>query len=376
MKNSLEKAREFTVKTLCYIYKCDNFVEVEKTLKALLIVLLSKNIDHSEKTNKKYNSQKSLDKVDKRIRGETFEEPQQNKARSEDDTEYKNEDDSEEQDDDSKVQDEENSEVFDEEGSEIEYKQMSKDDKISENDVEEGGDPTSETFKTWAEKIYEKAKNKASCSTEGSIANAYFNEAAAKKIKDLMSHLPIWTAIMRSTFKRGGEIATSAPVESEFSSLKNTAFPQLLRVDKFILSHIEYLYGKVRLVAADAQKLEEKSIKREKLQKVSSRSAKNKVRILPFNSTDQTSTKTEHQGSPNHTKSILTNEIEEDLIDDLYNIVDLFSAPNERSDGDIYVQKFAKQEFDIQNSNYIVRTLTPLEDSITQNDSSFLSQKN
>ena len=89
----------------------------------------------------------------------------------------------------------------------------------------------------------------------GSIANAYFNEAAAKKIKDLMSHLPIWTGIVRSIFKQGGEIITSAPVDSEFSSLKTTSVPQLLRVDKFILSHIEYIYEKVRLVAADAQKL-------------------------------------------------------------------------------------------------------------------------
>ena len=142
---------------------------------------------------------------------------------------------------------------------------------------------------------------------------------------------------------------TSAPVESEFSSLKHTAFPQILRVNKFNLSRIEYLYKKVRLVAADAQKLEEKPIKMEKVQKVSSRPAKNKVQILPFDSTDQTSTKTEHQESPNHTKSVLTNEMEEDLIDDIYNLVDLFYAPNERSDEDIYVQKFAQQEFDIKN---------------------------
>ena len=85
------------------------------------------------------------------------------------------------------------------------------------------------------------------------------------------------------------------------------------------------------------------------MQKVSSRPAKNKVQILSFNSTDQTSTKTEHQGSPNHTKSVLTNEIEEDLIDDIYNVVGLFSAPNEWSDEDIHVPKFAQQEFDIKN---------------------------
>ena len=92
---------------------------------------------------------------------------------------------------------------------------MLKNDKISEKDFEEGGNPTSET----------------------------------------------WTDIMRYIFRREGEIATSAPVESEFSSLKNTAFPQIIRVDKFIHSRIEYLYKKVRLVAADAQKLEEKPIK-------------------------------------------------------------------------------------------------------------------
>ena len=60
---------------------------------------------------------------------------------------------------------------------------------------------------------------------------------------------------MKSLFKRGEEISTSAWVESEFSFLKTTAFSQLLGTDKFIFSHIKYLYEKVRLMVADSEKL-------------------------------------------------------------------------------------------------------------------------
>lgn len=89
--------------------------------------------------------------------------------------------------------------------------------------------------------------------------------------------MPIWTGIMRSTFKRGREIASSAPVESEFSSLKTT-FRQLLHVDKFILFHIEYLNQKVRLSAADGKK-SKKTIEREKVQKVLSHLEKRKIHV-------------------------------------------------------------------------------------------------
>ena len=79
VKKSLEKGREFTVKSFCYVYKCDNFTETKKTLKALLIVLLSKYIGYPVETEDKLISQKSLEKIDKRIRVEKFEEPAEEK---------------------------------------------------------------------------------------------------------------------------------------------------------------------------------------------------------------------------------------------------------------------------------------------------------
>ena len=76
VKNSLEKVREFTVKSLCYVYKCDNFEVVEKTMKALLLVLLSKEIGVETNTQKKLKSQKCLEKMDTLSQGVIFEEPE------------------------------------------------------------------------------------------------------------------------------------------------------------------------------------------------------------------------------------------------------------------------------------------------------------
>ena len=76
IKQSLEKAREFVVKVLCYVYKCKEIKEIKKTLKALLVVLLSKDIGYSKTTGKKLKSQIYLEKLDERIRGITFEEPE------------------------------------------------------------------------------------------------------------------------------------------------------------------------------------------------------------------------------------------------------------------------------------------------------------
>lgn len=48
---------------------------------------------------------------------------------------------------------------------------------------------------------------------------------------------------MRAHFKRGSHVATSSFVEAEFSELKTRLFKNQLsmRIDKFIIRHIEYL---------------------------------------------------------------------------------------------------------------------------------------
>lgn len=109
---------------------------------------------------------------------------------------------------------------------------------------------------TWTEEIFLDAQEIACNSHNGSIVNAYYNPEAAKKIKDLMNYLPLWTGIMRTHFKRGSHIATSSNVEAEFSEIKTRVFKNQLpmRIDKFIIRHIEYLEGSLRLVGAPNQK--------------------------------------------------------------------------------------------------------------------------
>lgn len=64
-----------------------------------------------------------------------------------------------------------------------------------------------------------------------------------------MQFLPLWTGIMRPSFKSDEEIAMSSAVESLFADYKSRAFKGRLpmRVDKFIISHLNYLDGKLRL---------------------------------------------------------------------------------------------------------------------------------
>lgn len=82
LSKALPKAREFTIKTVCYVYKSDNFKEVAKTLECLL-VLLSKEIGHFEGGSSKLKSEKCLEKIDRKIKTETFEKPESDKLRKE-----------------------------------------------------------------------------------------------------------------------------------------------------------------------------------------------------------------------------------------------------------------------------------------------------
>lgn len=60
---------------------------------------------------------------------------------------------------------------------------------------------------------------------------------------------------MRAHFKRGSHTATSSFVEAEFSELKTRTFKNQLpmRIDKFIIRHIEHLEGRLRLTAGTSK---------------------------------------------------------------------------------------------------------------------------
>lgn len=113
------------------------------------------------------------------------------------------------------------------------------------------------SWTTWADNIFREAQTTAHNSHGGNVVNAYYNPEAAAKIKSLMSYLPLWTGIMRPYFKRGSPIASSSFVEATFSELKHRVFKNQLplRVDKFIIRHLEYLEGKLLLTNSTSEKI-------------------------------------------------------------------------------------------------------------------------
>lgn len=105
------------------------------------------------------------------------------------------------------------------------------------------------SWQKWSGDIYNTANDLALKSQNGSIVNAFYNPEAAKKIKNLIQNLPLWTGIMRPYFKCGTDIATPSSVESLFAEYKTRLFKGNIpmRVDKFIIYHIDYLDGRLRL---------------------------------------------------------------------------------------------------------------------------------
>lgn len=106
-------------------------------------------------------------------------------------------------------------------------------------------------------KIFTTAQELTEQSVDGNVLNALYNPTAASKLKDLMTFVPLWTGIMRPYFKIGGTVAKSSPVEGAFSNLKNVVFKSRLpmRVDKFVIQHLNYLDGKLKLAYAEHNKI-------------------------------------------------------------------------------------------------------------------------
>lgn len=113
-----------------------------------------------------------------------------------------------------------------------------------------------ENWRNWATSIFVDSKKMTSFCTSGSVVNAFYAPDVAAKIKDVMAYLPLWTGVMRPIFGLGKEIASSSDVEAEFSMLKNRVLKNLrpMRADKFVMSHVDYLDGRLRLEIAAFRK--------------------------------------------------------------------------------------------------------------------------
>lgn len=165
----------------------------------------------------------------------------------------------------------------------------------NEDEVSESSDAEDDTIDTdwqmWANTIYCNAEDIGRRSKNGSIINACFNPDFARCLKkQLIPYLPLWTGIMRCYFERSSIIATFSSVESEFADLKRRAFDIKLpmRIDKFVLHHLDYLDSKVKLASneQDLPSIEEKDLKGKKItNKDKSESGIQSSQEFEFNST-------------------------------------------------------------------------------------------
>lgn len=120
------------------------------------------------------------------------------------------------------------------------------------DDFEEANAQNAFDWVEWSIDIFNKAQQIAVNCTEGTAINACYNPNLAKIIKTrLMPYLVLWSGVIQSHFQTGTEIVTSTSVEAEFADLKNRTFKNqlLMRVDKFIYEHLDYIDGRIKLAS-------------------------------------------------------------------------------------------------------------------------------
>lgn len=204
LRHQPRKVRQFYLRCVSQAYKMQSIQELYSFLTSLLVVALSEDVGYIDETY--VPAQENLQFINDCIKGTCIEESDNvvNEISSTDDFDYK----------------------------EVPL-----------------------CWQEWADEMYTKANTLALESCNGNIVNAFYNPKAAEKIKDLIKHLPLWTGIMRPYFKIGTEIATSSSVESIFAEYKNRIFKGCIpmRVDKFVISHLTYLDGRLRLDFAATQ---------------------------------------------------------------------------------------------------------------------------
>lgn len=197
LKGKAPKVRQFFLRSMGHAYRMTSFKEVEHLLKSVLIVSMSQETGENE-NDTNVESEVHLQYVNTIIKG-------------------------------------------------IEAEDLNADE---ENEFEWAQD-SSTSWTNWAEHLIEDAKSIASKSYGGNTVNAFYIPEITQCMKILLTHLPLWTAIMKPVFATDENIATSSIVEAEFANLKCRAFDAQLpmRIDKFILRHIKYLQSKLILAS-------------------------------------------------------------------------------------------------------------------------------
>lgn len=144
---------------------------------------------------------------------------------------------------------------------------------------------------------------------------------------------------MRPYFKAGTEIATSSSVESMFAEYKSRLFKGIpMRVDKFVISHLSYIDGRMRLDFANAAEQESEISAEANIQKSAWSDSFNDVPLqnstLIYENIDNTdnSITAKNTDNPISTKSTITNNsVTTNNSDDNNKVYDIISDSSDNS---------------------------------------------
>lgn len=98
-------------------------------------------------------------------------------------------------------------------------------------------------------------------SDTGKHDNLYYFTEIIDDLKKLLIRLPLWSNVMMRHYNSPYRVSTSSDCESNFKSLKKLVIKQKsIRVDKFLISHINFINGSIKIGLSNKPKLENNEI--------------------------------------------------------------------------------------------------------------------
>lgn len=117
---------------------------------------------------------------------------------------------------------------------------------IWDDSIEE---PLENDFLSWFDSIVLKEKIYADLSDTSDYFNVFFLPSFIRCFRRLLEKLPLWSNVMIYYYKKQCDVPSSSNVESYFKNVKHLLLGttnKLIRVDDFIIRHVEYLSGEVK----------------------------------------------------------------------------------------------------------------------------------
>lgn len=114
-------------------------------------------------------------------------------------------------------------------------------------------EPESENiFKSWVSSLVAEIRLAVESDT-GNRGNQQYLPDFVNEIIKISHLLPMWTAVMTNYFRCYSSTASTAAVESSFNDVKHRMTQHIdlpARIDEFVMLHIDYLDGAMKLAAA------------------------------------------------------------------------------------------------------------------------------